>query len=173
MLGVVVWGGLIAFWGYQRESGLASLDDGLQAISNSTPEKAIPHLQLAVGRLSGQARQLALIQLGFVYEEQSETKKAVHIYEQAVDGEVENYLSQIALLKLATIAQRTGDKETAKAYFIKATDLDGPGKEEALLGAAQILEQANDIEGAQSYYQEFLDTATGSPLQEVIEGKMG
>ena len=173
VLFLIVWGGLTVFWGYQRTSGLVALDDGLQAISKSAPEKAIRQLQSATHRLSGQARRLALVQLGSVYEKQQEIEKAVTAYEQARGGGgEEHYLSQIALIKLAKIAQSKGDKETAKEHLIKAAKLDGPGKEEALLGVAQLLEEANDVEGARSYYQQFLDVAPGSPLQEVIEEKI-
>ena len=173
VLGLLVWGGLSAFWNYQRASGLTALDEGLQEVSNSAPEKAIGHLQAAADRLSGQARQLALIQLGFAYEKQDETDKAAEVYEQAFSGETApNYLSQIAMLRLAKVAEQSGDEEAAKAHYTKAADLDGPGKEEALLGAAQVLEQVNDTEKAQQYYQQFLDTAVNSPLREVVEGKV-
>lgn len=178
LLAVVVAGASLSLYrNSENARGLEAIRVGLVAMTNEQTENAIAHFASAADDLGGRARQLALFKLGEAYERSKELDKALRAYEAVLGSETEennHYLAQLALLKLGSTAEKGGDTEVARTRYAKAAEIEGPGQSEALLATAKILEHVDDVAGAQSYYQRFLDSNTGanSPLKEVIERKV-
>lgn len=178
LLAIVVTGLSISFYrSSENARGLEAIRIGLVAMTNEQTENAIAHFAVATDHLDGRARQLAFFKLGEVYEKSDEPDKALQAYEALLGIQTEesnHYLVLLALLKLGSTAEKDGDTEAARSRYAEAAEIEGPGQSAAFLATAKILEQADDIDGAQSYYQRFLDSDTGarSPLKEVVEQKV-
>jgi hypothetical protein len=197
ILAILVIGiGLSMYRSFERESGLEAMRSGLAEMSNDQIASAIPYLESAADGLDGNARQLALLKLGEAYKKQDQPSKARQAYEAILNIESEqdfldfiehslvqlrlkterkedrHYLVQFALVELGKTAEGDGDTDLARSRYTEAAEFKGPGQSEALLAAAKILEQANDTEGAQSYYQKFIESGVNSPLKELVEQKV-
>jgi tetratricopeptide (TPR) repeat protein len=170
---IVCAGGVFIYNGYKRNQGLRALQEGVQLLRSGTTEEATARLEEAERLLpKGEARSLALLLLGKAFAEQEQFDAEKHAYERLLgQAGPQNYIKQLALMKLGHAAERAGDFSRAQELYGEAAELEGPAQGLALLARARVLEQVDEDTTAQSLYDKFLDDYAGSPLADVVQQK--
>jgi tetratricopeptide (TPR) repeat protein len=170
---IVCAGGVFIYHGYKRNQGLRALQEGVHLLNSGTTVEATARLEEAERLLpKGEARTLALLLLGKAFAEQQQFDAEKHAYERLLEQDgSQNYLKQLALMKLGHAAERAGDFSRAQELYKEAADLEGPAQGLALLARARVLEEADEDATVQSLYDEFLEGYAGSPLADVVQQK--
>lgn len=124
---------------------------------------------------------LGMLYQANIYVAMKDSVKAESVLTQLLNDEKKDPLiRQIAYLTLATNQERTGRCEGAIHNYAEAEALQGPFKEDALLGEARCSAQTGDLKEALRSYRQYLTSFPGSDrakdvalLSQEIEGKIG
>lgn len=106
--------------------------------------------------------------LGLLYQAKSyvalkEDDKALGALQELLQRERKDpFLRQLALMTMAHIQEGAGKCADAAPHLAEAEKIDGPFKEEALLGKARCKLQNNDLKEALSSYRQYLNNYPGS-----------
>lgn len=106
--------------------------------------------------------------LGLLYQAHShialqESAKAAAALQELLHRErKDHFLRQLAFLTLAYAQERTGQCQEASRNFTEAEKLQGPFKEEAILGKARCYAQSHNFKEALNSYRQYLTSYPGS-----------
>jgi tetratricopeptide (TPR) repeat protein len=137
------------------------------------PEAATAFAEIAeeyprtpTGRLSRLYRAHALARKG------DQAEAAVAYTEYLASAVASDYLQQEAYTNLGRANEATGDTAGALEAYSKASELDGPFKHDALLGAARMHEAAGRADEARPLYAQVLKDTEDADIRAFLLSKI-
>ena len=116
---------------------------------------------------------LAIMYRGHALVRQGDAAGGIAAYEEFLATKPPaDYVRQEALVALGHAREAKGDASGALTAYTDATQIDGPFRGEARLGAARLEEAAGRPEKAQALYAAAVEDVTDGPLKDFIASKL-
>jgi TolA-binding protein len=151
------------------------LDQAVSLYHEGAYEKALGELSAIVERWPGsEAARIASVYVGHSYLRLADYGKAASAYGEFLRsgrGDEQDYLRQLALLKLGEAEEHASGASEALKHYSQAAELPGPYASEALLAKARLLESIGKKAEATETYRSFATRYPQSPFVELARVK--
>ena len=116
-------------------------------------EVALPYLKKAVELEPSNTRSIR--NLAQIYYDMGQLEKSIQTYEVAIDKETDREVKADLYFNLGILYNKVGNLEEAEYHFTNALD-ENPDDVEAVMGMAQVFENAEKWRKAEKFYRELI-----------------
>ena len=116
-------------------------------------ETALPYIQKAVELEPSNTKSIR--NLAQVYYDMGQLEKSIQTYEVAIDKETDREVKADLYFNLGILYNKVGNLEEAEYHFTNALD-ENPDDVEAVMGMAQVFENAEKWRKAEKFYRELI-----------------
>ena len=123
-------------------------------------ETALPYIQKAVELEPSNTKSIR--NLAQIYYDMGQLEESIQTYESAIDKETDHEVKADLYFNLGILYNRVGNLEEAEYNFINALD-ENPDDIEAVMGMAQVFENAEKWRKAEKFYRELIAIDPDNP----------
>ena len=138
----------------------ANLTAGQIFMQKQEFETALPYMQKAVELEPSNTKSIR--NLAQIYYDMGQLEKSIQTYEVAIDKETDREVKADLYFNLGILYNKVGNLEEAEYNFTNALD-ENPDDVEAVMGMAQVFENAEKWRKAEKFYRELIAIDPDNP----------
>jgi len=139
----------------------ANLTAGRIFMQKQEFETALPYIQKAVELEPSNTKSIR--NLAQIYYDIGQLEKSIQTYEVAIDKETDREVKADLYFNLGILYTKADNLEEAEYYFINSLD-ENPDDIEAVMGMAQVFENAEKWRKAEKFYRELIAVDPDNPV---------